>query len=281
MRISFGKSGRIVRLEHNNKVWVRDTHHEHILNDPKSGGLGAFGCAVAVKNEHFPHAPDNYMWEITDKARRSGFGFAVKDAEISSNGSLRTWNIDYMIWGQPFATAFKSWHISKNRLNFHFAIRWLAAGMYVKEPKIVFHSILGLNYVRPIGAPGHHRWNLDDLPSPKVKTLQIRSPDRRGFRLVNPTHGLVANIQWKDWDRWAQIANNRQRLRPASPEYCHQGPGKTLSRNWESAHWPGDDHYGVMVHSWEGGYGTKDCPGCYRLMEPGDKFSLDATLLLA
>ena len=87
-------------------------------------------------------------------------------------------------------------------------------------------------------------------------------------------------------DQWAVLSNAREQLEPCEPNeaYCLQGPGKTLTRQWEVARWgsagrnslpPADKpQNGVMLHASEGGSGYPDCRCCYRRFgEAGESFA--------
>jgi hypothetical protein len=55
-----------------------------------------------------------------------------------------------------------------------------------------------------------------------------------------------------------------------SVDVCLQGPGGTLSRNWEIAK-RGDAPISLMLHAWEGGTGLPDCLACARAFGPASE----------
>jgi hypothetical protein len=190
---------------------------------------------------------------------------------------------------------------------------------FVKEPKLVCHA---LGSTGP-GAPRYRTLEVltDDrqrlasydvwsLPSPGVKTQQLGQDGRARCRFTDPTlPGLGLEVlaaaladgdvrePWEgsQWglDRWAVLANDREQLEPCEPNeaYCLQGPGTTLTRQWEVARWaskgrnspppPEKPQTGVMLHAWEGGSGYPDCRCCFRRFGPaGETFrvALEFTL---
>jgi hypothetical protein len=182
---------------------------------------------------------------------------------------------------------------------------------FVKEPKLVCHALGSTE----AGAPRYR--NLDvltrdrqllttydiwSLPSPGVKTQQLGQDVRARCRFTDPLLPHLplevfaealgpgdARETWEgsQWglDRWAVMANGREQLEPCEPDeaYCLQGPGRTLTRQWEVARWasagrntpppPEKPQTGVMLHAWEGGSGYPDCRCCYRRFGPaGEAF---------
>jgi hypothetical protein len=72
-------------------------------------------------------------------------------------------------------------------------------------------------------------------------------------------------------DAWAQAANSRAVFEPSPcSAYCRQGPGSTLTRQWEVAKRGTEPCVEVMLHAWEGGSGVPDCLCCARSFVPGE-----------
>ena len=182
---------------------------------------------------------------------------------------------------------------------------------FVKEPKLVCHALGATEH----GAPRYRNvdllardgtriaaFDVWSLPSPAVKTQQLGQDARARCRFADPalpavalevtaealapdgTHGAWEGSPW-GLDRWAVLSNERERLEPCQPDeaYCLQGPGQTLTRQWEIARWasagrgspppPDRPQTGVMLHAWEGGSGYPDCRCCFRRFgAPGEAF---------
>jgi hypothetical protein len=182
---------------------------------------------------------------------------------------------------------------------------------FVKEPKLVCHSLGSeadgaprYRYVDVYRRDGSliERFDIWALPDPTIKTKQWGYNERARLCFDDPDHGnhylhIVAEAlgpenEREDWegsafglDRWAQLSNDREPLEPCGDHqaYCRQGPGSTLTRQWETARWaaggpgsepqPGRPHTGVMLHAWEGGSGYPDCRCCFRRFGPkGEAF---------
>lgn len=177
---------------------------------------------------------------------------------------------------------------------------------FVKEPKLVCHALGTTAPGSPVyrtlevlSAEGASLAKADvwSLPSPGVKTLQIPHDRRARCRFADPRlpHLVLeiladaptaagAHEPWEGstegLDRWAVAANGREQLEPCEPDeaYCLQGPGRTLTRQWELARWasagrnspppPAKPQTGVMLHAWEGGSGYPDCRCCFRRFGP-------------
>jgi hypothetical protein len=131
----------------------------------------------------------------------------------------------------------------------------------------------------------HHALQIGD---PSKKTLQLGHARRDTLRLNAKGWNLDVRAQAADrlsagrpWagsefglDAWAAAANGRPSFFPEPcPAYCLQGPGKSLTRNWEVAKRPKEPQVGLMFHGWEGGYGLPDCLCCARAFQPGESWS--------
>lgn len=182
---------------------------------------------------------------------------------------------------------------------------------FVKEPKLVGHA---LGSAVP-GSPVYRNlevlsrdgallatYDVWSLPNPSVKTQQLPQDRRARCRFADPTRPGYeievlaealgpddARAPWEGapfgFDRWATLSNAREQLEPCEPNeaYCLQGPGRTLTRQWEVARWasagrntpppPAKPQTGVMLHAWEGGSGYPDCRCCFRRFGPtGESF---------
>lgn len=174
---------------------------------------------------------------------------------------------------------------------------------FIKEPKFVAHSLgaIGQNnpkyrYVDIFRADGSllEKYDIWKLPNPTFDTKQIGYDTRARLRFSDPTRGnhylnVVARSLYsgvrKDWenqlgglDEWAVKSNSRQVFEPHGDTYCLQGPGNTLTRQWEVTRWArygrntepdiSKPQTGVMFHAWEGGFGYSDCRRCYRRYGP-------------
>ena len=187
----------------------------------------------------------------------------------------------------------------------------LGSPAFVKEPKLVCHALgstgPGAPRYRTLEVLGRDRRPLAtvdvwSLPSPHVKTQQLGQDLRARCRFTDPERpGLPFEVfaesfgdgdarePWEGsqfgLDRWAVLANGREQLEPCEPDeaYCLQGPGRTLTRQWEVARWasagrnspppPTKPQTGVMLHAWEGGSGYPDCRCCFRRFgPPGETF---------
>jgi hypothetical protein len=301
------------------RVVVDDTlHGVRTLNDPVSGGLGAFAVAVALRNEWFPREPYNYCWDITERMNGQpaapppnvqGFGvlgFAV------TRGPRRLADRVHLACatrlgahGVHLLTVLRDYEVRRTSLRCRTRIRVeeAAAGWFVKEPKLVAHSI-----GPPTAAPPYThvdvfdplgnlllRRDLTTLPDPAVGTQQIGHDGRWRCRFGAEDEGWnfnlvaeAANVETWDaepWesangglDLWAARSNARERLEPceADEAYCLQGPGRTLTRQWECARWrdPARPQVGIMLHGWEGGTGYPDCRCTYRAAAPGEVYEV-------
>lgn len=206
---------------------------------------------------------------------------------------LLTVNYEYVVW----ASRIRCLATVMTRLGSS-----LDSPAFIKEPKFVCHG-LGVasegspeyRYLDMFRADGSliEHFDIWSLPDPNVKTKQWGYDTRCRARFDDPAKGhLYFNIVARalapdgsrdDWegsnyglDKWAQLANGRERLEPceANEAYCLQGPGDTLTRQWETARWsvsgagsspePGRPQTGIMLHAWEGGSGYPDCRCAFR-----------------
>lgn len=95
----------------------------------------------------------------------------------------------------------------------------------------------------------------------------------------DPTTQKVTNygsrVAWEGGgqglDAFAVDANSRAHFDDSvCAAYCLQGPGGTLTRQWEVAKRGGDPHVEIMFHGWEGGSGLPDCLCAARAFKTGN-----------
>lgn len=171
---------------------------------------------------------------------------------------------------------------------------------FIKEPKFVAHSLGALGsldpkyrYVDIFRADGSllERYDIWSLPNPNFDTKQIGYDTRARLRFGDPDRGnLYLNLiarslgsdgvrrDWEGWpgglDEWAVQSNSREIYEDHGEAYCLQGPGGTLTRQWEVTRWASNGRNsppdaakpqtGCMFHAWEGGFGYSDCRRCFR-----------------
>lgn len=168
---------------------------------------------------------------------------------------------------------------------------------FIKEPKITmaFRTPFEFADVRD----GHDKQltfhDLRRITDPAKHTEQLRSPDRRVVRLIRPDKKQVrvtamsaigARGRLYPWmstyglNAWTQASDGRRPFEDPTKDgkYCRQGPGSTLTRNWEIAK-SGHDISSLMLHAWEGGSGLPDCLGCAREYgPPGESYTAYVSL---
>jgi hypothetical protein len=312
--------GYIGQYKHaNGRVLVDDTvHGVRTLNDPISGGLGAFGVAVALRNEWFPRQPYNYCWDVTERMdgqpgapRPHVQGFGVLEFEVTQSPRPLGDHVHLACatrlgaHGLHLITVRRDYEVRQTSVRCRTRIRVeaAAAGWFVKEPKLVAHSLgppiadLRYTHVEVLDPLGNRllRRDLTTLPDPTVKTQQIGQDGRWRCRFQAAVdtwdfHVVAEAANVESWDAeqwegsnggldlWAVRSNGRQPLEPCedSEAYCLQGPGRTLTRQWECARWrdPARPQVGVMLHGWEGGSGYPDCRCTYRAAVPGELYEI-------
>jgi hypothetical protein len=315
--------GYIGQFKHTSgRLLVDDTvHGVRTLNDPVSGGLGAFGVAVAQRNEWFPRQPFNYCWDITERMdgrpgapppNAQGFGvlgfdITQRPRRLDGPGQSVYLACSTRLGAHGFhlLTVLRDYEVRQSSIRCRTRIRSepASAGWFVKEPKLVAHSIGppsdGPPYTQldVLDGEGNRllRRDLTTLPDPNVKTQQIGQDGRWRCRFQSADTTLNMNVvaeagnpqTWdgETWegangglDLWAVRSNAREPLEPCEPDedFCLQGPGKTLTRQWESTRWtdPARPQVGVLLHGWEGGTGYPDCRCTYRAALPGDVYEV-------
>ena len=172
-----------------------------------------------------------------------------------------------------------------------FTQRWQGTGFpaFIKEPKLTLGFVAPFERVEVYDTAGNavQTSDLTTIRNPAKHTLQLRRPTRARVRLLPADVNVLAcacdqhrfepagrvkryGVR-KPWvgsgrglDAWAEAANDRQVFEQTNTKpYCLQGPGGTLSRNWEIAK-VDDAPMSLMLHGWEGGSGLPDCLGCAR-----------------
>jgi hypothetical protein len=164
---------------------------------------------------------------------------------------------------------------------------------FLKEPKLTIGLTALFERSEVYDADGRllRAFDLTGVRDPGKHTVQLRDASRARVRLlpgdVNvaacgaESHrvapgGRVARYgvrrAWcgsgRGLDGWAESANGRAEFeRTNTRPYCLQGPGGTLSRNWEIAK-RGAAPLSLMLHGWEDGTGLPDCLACARAFGP-------------
>jgi hypothetical protein len=297
------------------------------LNNSCHGALGAFGCHIARRNEWYPALEHrhNFSWDLSERLEpvRSGFGVvraSVDDGPRVEGGKgclqLTTYLVDGASNGEPILSVRRRYVIEPENVKCLTTVtsEWDGSGpaLFIKEPKLVAHSLgcpggaLRFRYLDVFDRAGRLLRGLDLwlLPDPEVHTYQIAAPGRARVRFQDPERRVAFNVvmegsdgsHQQPWtpatvgfDRWAQDANGAERFLPDGPPYCLQGPGATLTRQWEATRFsilrpgqrrpqadrgapllpdPAKPQVGVMFHAWEGGTGYPDCLCASRRMPP-------------
>lgn len=187
---------------------------------------------------------------------------------------------------------------------------WDGSGFpaYVKEPKIVCsvspQAVNNMIFTKADvfdsnSAIVRPQIVLAEIGDPTVNTIQLGQDSRVRVRFSDASYyfNIVAEANspltytadekvsnygvrglWEanvsGLDRWAQLSNTRPVFENSGGAYCLQGPGNTLTRQWEITARPAGPEADVMFHAWEGGSGYTDCLKCSRAFGPqGESFS--------
>lgn len=280
-RVGPGYIGRMRRpnsgmlLVEDASIVPQNATEERVLNDPRFGGLGAFGCHVARKNEAWTAGDpvEEWAWDLTERMSYPVDGLGVSDVRwsgvlVAAGVGQATVEVDLRDgYSDPVFTVRRvyTFHDSRVDVDVTVTATWDGSGppLYVKEPKFVAHSIgpvggPAYRYVNVYGPTGTLLRRVDyyGLPSPTVDTEQIGDDGRCRLRFeADPgnwflnvvAEALDANGTRHTWegasvglDAWAVDANGRTPLEATGAAYCRQGPGGTLTRKWEATRWASD-----------------------------------------
>jgi len=264
-------------------------------NDPRIGGI-----AIPAWHHYRANGESdiwNRGWEI-NPLRRPPAGFnavrVLDGPRLDGNGNVRlSLECDFADVYEPMMTVRHDYLVEKLsvRIWVTFTQRWQGAGFpaFIKEPKLTLGFAAPLESVELYDVEGTSLQiaDLTTIRDPAKHTLQLRPTSRGRVRLlpadvniiacacdqhrVEPSGRVTRYGIRKPWvasgrglDGWAEAANGRQVFEQANTKpYCLQGPGGTLSRNWEIAKID-DTPMSLMLHGWEGGTGLPDCLACAR-----------------
>jgi len=263
-------------------VVVDDFREPGPLNDPRYGGLGAFGWQHARLGQG--------MWDLhgrLDAATSGGFGVArsavPRGPAIGTDGAgeleVRVEFRDG--WTDPIMAATYTYRFEEAAVTCSIRVEQLWPGdragqAFVKEPKIVASVTVPEGAVEVLGHDGSilQTIELAALPDPWDGTAQIGDPARWAVRFLDGNRLDVA-VDGADFDRWAVLAETRARLSGAGAGYCLDGGA--LKRRWEVAKRKGDPQTSCMFHAWQGGSGYPDCETASRAFGPyGEGFTIAA-----
>ncbi len=299
------------------------------LQAPTHGGLGAVGFHAARKNSEFQAwlAPNydrkndpkghlgNCTWDVTTRYGLDhgipGNTFGVVAITINNEPSVSSCVGHFSITvtlgenGNQSMDVIYGYTIYNTQVKQQVvaALKPGAAGLYIKEPKVVLNSLLDyhtldiLSYVtgKPCLANGK-AIDMTNLPDPRCGTRQIGA-QQRGTAVFSaqglPTLQVKSDAMQADWDNWADDADAADQLTSlVCPRYCLKGPNQTLTRQWECAHFPAGPQKnpncrsypteqtrraGLMLHSWEGGFGTTDCLCAFRAVNTSAAYTMNLT----
>jgi hypothetical protein len=292
--------GYVGRLEQpGGRRLVDDFRMPGTINDPRYGGLGAFGWQHARAGRG--------AWDIhgrLDAARNGGFGISratvVSPPALSADGTgsvaLRVEFRDG--WQDPvLATTYR--YLVEPRVVICVVEAeqlWQEDGQgqaFLKEPKLVaaVKPVYPLVDVYRIGEELLRRIELRNLSEPWFQTAQIGERSREGVAFVGVTTPSL-NVTMQSWDGgqvlpwcgagagfdgWAEAAQGRPALSDLGAPYCLAG-GTRLRRRWEVAARTEDPALSCLFHAWEGGQGLTDCLDASRAFGPaGETWSVIAT----
>jgi hypothetical protein len=269
-------------------------------NDPAIGGIGIPAW------HHFRANGEEWIWnrgwEIN--ARRQGVcgvsASRVPDGpRLDRYGKVRaSFEVDFGDLYGPVMTVRYDYIVEERCLRawITFTQRWDGSGFaaFLKEPKLTVGLMAPCeNLDLYAGSDEPYRtYDLIRLRDPAKHTLQLRhEPRQRACFLPDelnvvacaadpPRYGADGRVRvygvrypWfgsgRGLDGWAEASNGRAVFEQANTRpYCLQGPGGTLTRNWEIARRESAPNVGLMLHGWEGGSGLPDCLACARAFGP-------------
>jgi hypothetical protein len=296
--------GYVARLERPDGLppLVDDFRAPGTINDPRFGGLGAFG---------WHHARAGWgAWDIhgrLDAARNDGFGVArayvVERPSIAGDGTGRVGvRVEFRDGWQDPVLAVTYRYLVEPRIVIcviEAEQRWQQDGSgqaFVKEPKLVTAVAPAYRLVDVYGSAGAllRRVDLGNLSEPWTQTAQIGAHGREGIAFLGSAP-LTLTVTMQAWngkevlpwygtgvgfDGWAQAAQGRPAYSDRGARYCLGDAGR-LRRRWEVAARTDDPALSCLFHAWEGGSGFSDCMDASRAFgPPGEAWSVVATYRL-
>ena len=267
------------------KPLVKDNPASNIrtINDPRYGGLFAFGMVIARPTNPgtLPKNPADFwneVWEFTSRT----MPFTLPGEEAPS--MIFTWEYEF------------AHNLNQLTCTLHATPR-LRPDLWYKEPKFSFNGLLGYKSITVYNSQGRQlgTFDLTKYTNPVKKTLQIPYSDR--FRYIlkpKPPVGakntqfpsLTITFSQNDWRPWlepaqaapplSQLAMKYDGTVTQAPKYCLT-PQNKLKSQTEVPRWANGDICGVAMHGWEGGYGAPDCWNTFRPW-PRVPISLRATV---
>ena len=296
--------GYVGRLERRGGLppLVDDFRAPGTLNDPRFGGLGAFGW-------HHARAGKG-AWDIhgrLDASRNGGFGVArasvVDPPAVAADG---TGSVGVRVefrdgWQDPVMAVTYRYLVEPQLLMCLVEAEqcWREDGSgqaFVKEPKLVTAVAPAYRLVDVYGSGSEllRRIELGNLSEPWLQTAQIGAHNREGIAFVGAAP-LTLTVTMQAWngeevqpwygsgagfDGWAQSAQRRPVYSELGAAYCLGGAGG-LRRRWEVAARTDDPALSCLFHGWEGGSGFSDCMDASRAFGPaGETWSVIATYRL-
>jgi hypothetical protein len=294
--------GYVGRLERRGGLppLVDDFRSPGPINDPRFGGLGAFGW-------HHARAGQG-AWDVhgrLDAGRNGGFGVAraylVDPAEVAEDGTGRVAiRVEFRDgWQDPVMAVTYRYRVEPRAVTclIEAQQRWQDDGngqAFVKEPKVVTAVAPAYELVDVYGSAGEllRRIDIGRLPEPWKQTTQVAAHDRRRVAFTGASPLAVTMQAWdgrqalpwyasgSGFDGWAQAAQRRPAYTRLSARYCLAG-GRQLRRRWEVAARTNDPALSCLFHAWEGGSGLSDCMDASRAFGPaGETWSVLATYAL-
>jgi hypothetical protein len=272
--------GYVGRLElPDGRVLVDDLREPGPLNDPRYGGLGAFGWQHARRGEG--------LWDLhgrLDAAANGGFGVArsavARGPETAADGAVELeLRVEYRDgWSDPVMAATYRYRFAESEVVCALDVVQLWDGTgppaFVKEPKAVTSLTGSVDAVEVVGADGGVLRTIDlaALPDPWKGTAQIDDLGRSGLRLL-AAPPLTISLDAGGFDAWAALAESRQPLSGAGAAYCLDG-GR-LKRRWEVVKRRDQPETSCLFNAWEGGSGYPDCEDASRAFGPaGESFTV-------
>ena len=293
--------GYVGRLERRGGLppLVDDFRAPGTINDPRFGGLGAFGW-------HHARAGRG-VWDIDgrlDASRNEGFGVArayvVDPPSLTADG---TGSVGVRVefrdgWQDPVMVVTYRYLVEPQLVMCHVEVeqRWQEDGQgqaFVKEPKLVAAVAPAYPMVDVYGSGNEllRRIDISNLSEPTIQTAQIGAHDRQAIAFVGavPLRLTVTMHAWNGdqvvpwygsgagFDGWAETAQRRPAYSELGASYCLGAVGG-LRRRWEVAAGLDDPALSCLFHAWEGGSGFTDCMDASRAFGPaGETWSLVAT----